>query len=224
MLKTLGIIGKTCSGKSTIARRLLALAEQHAIDCRLFDADQQTHLLYHEDQAVISTLGSLFPEAIGRSPSWHIDTKTLGGLFAASPDNRQAIEAVVYPALTQRLEEIIGTLQAGVTPGLLLIDAPTLFKAGWQYYCDSLLLVTAPQDRRRQRGITRWVAERGMSEQEAAERFALMDSLQPGEDEIRRLAGDIPLLIVENDADEGEQPALGNILEQLFGSAVAIHH
>lgn len=98
--KTLGIIGKTCSGKSTLAKHLALLASEQGIRHDFFDADASAHQLYREHPAVIAGISALFPDTYRASPTPEIDTHALARHFAEDPTHQRAIESIVYPALT----------------------------------------------------------------------------------------------------------------------------
>lgn len=213
MLVTLGIVGKTNSGKSTLAKELLRLADTRGIVAEWFDADAETHRLYREDADTIAAIASAFPDTL---KDGRIDTAVLAHHFTADDANRQTIEAIVYPALGQMLEARQLALRKTDKPALLLLDAPVLFKAGWQDACDALLYVTAPYDDRKARAMTRWMQQRGISQAEAEARFLHMDALQPDAEAVATLAGDLPLHRIENRKLPEAIASLPLLLDQLF--------
>jgi dephospho-CoA kinase len=94
-------------------------------------------------------------------------------VFGAAGDpelRRRLTEEIIFPRtgrlMRERLDEFRRTSQTG---DVFVLDAPTLFEAGRADWCDRIIWVTAPVERRRQ-----WAAARGWSPGELERRDAAM--------------------------------------------------
>lgn len=145
-----GITGGIGSGKSYVCK----LLAQRGIE--VYDCDAAAKRLIRTSprlrQQLKALIGSLDKAAISR-------------FLLASEENKQAVNAIVHPAVFQDFEE----------SGMLWMESAILFESGADKLVDRVVVVTAPEEVRIQRvmqrdGITRekalqWIARQWPQEQ-----------------------------------------------------------
>lgn len=163
----IGVAGGVASGKSLVT------------DCfghfgaAVIDADRAGHevLLQAEVQAAIVDRWGAEMLRDGT-----IDRSRLAQIVFA--DNPQAagelehLEQLTHPAIGRRLEQQLADFRQQQRPAVVL-DAPVMFKAGWQRLCDQIVFVDAPRTLRLQRA-----QERGWSADELDRREARQAPLE----------------------------------------------
>ena len=152
-IRTVGLLGGVASGKSFVAS---LLGELGAV---VLDGDRAGHEVLEEPE-VIAAARERWGEAIF-SADGHIDRKALGRIvFASSPAGRRDLEFLeqrTHPRIGARL---LAQVQAAAEQGapLAVLDAAVMRKAGWNKFCDKIVMVDAPQAvrlaRARSRGWT----------------------------------------------------------------------
>jgi dephospho-CoA kinase len=182
-MKLIGLVGGIGSGKSTVAgifRRLGA---------GVLDADKVGHEVLRLP-AVRAAIGGRWGQAVIGSDG-EIDRKSLAKIVFAPPPNGPKelaeLERITHPEIRQRLLAEIEKM-AGDGLQVAILDAPVLLKAGWQGFCDAIVLVDAPLSQRQAR-----VADRGWTAEELTRREASQESI----DEKRQLAN----FVVDNSRD-----------------------
>lgn len=145
-----GITGGIGSGKSYVCK----LLAQRGIE--VYDCDAAAKRLIRTSprlrQQLKALIGSLDKAAISR-------------FLLASEENKQAVNAIVHPAVFQDFEE----------SGMMWMESAILFESGADKLVDRVVVVTAPEEVRIQRvmqrdGITRekalqWIARQWPQEQ-----------------------------------------------------------
>src|SRR5690242_10742265 len=130
-MKVVGLLGGVASGKSLVARQLVDLG------AGLLDGDGAGHEVLRlpgVERLVRDRWGDAVFAADGS-----VDRRALARIvFAPPPDGPRELEhleQITHPRITQRLREQIAVLAAQRRPAAVL-DAPVMFKAGWNEYCD----------------------------------------------------------------------------------------
>lgn len=167
----LGITGEVAAGKSRVAREL----SQRLPIALVINADQVAHDQLG-DPEVIAALARRFGPTIlsnpanpsphandGGSPVPSVNRRVLGRLVFADPSARHDLETILHPPMKRwtiaRLDELAAARSTTTAPALMLLDAPTLFEAGWDDLCDLTLTVRADQASRERRAAQRgWSA------------------------------------------------------------------
>jgi dephospho-CoA kinase len=172
----LGLVGPVCAGKSEVSRRLWELGAE------IYDADAIVRQLY-EQPDVKAAVRELFGAAVFQ-PDGSVNRSAIASrIFGPAGDadlRGRLTEEIIFPRTGAILRAAIDRFRAAATPGdVLVLDAPTLIEAGRADWCDAILLVTAPLERRRE-----WAAARGWPPEELDRRDAAMLP----ESEKRRLA------------------------------------
>lgn len=173
----IGVAGGIASGKSLVTKCL-----QH-FGASVLDADKLGHEVLRQTE-VIERLVARWGSGIlaGRQ----IDRKRLAQIvFAPGPNGQlelQALEAVTHPRIGSLIRSEMESIQQRCQPPATVLDAPVMFKAGWDQLCDKVVFVEVPQKVRKQRA-----ACRGWDQDELAKR----ESRQTPVSEKRNLSTDV---------------------------------
>ena len=176
-MKIIGLTGGSGTGKGTVAARMRALGAGWV------DADAVYRTLCAENREMLSALDTAF-----------------GGVTDAN--------GVLDPAKVQQLNEIttpyirkasLDAIHAQSACPIVLYDAPTLFEAGADDFCDKIIAVLAPHDTR----VARIIERDGLSDEAARARI----DAQPNDmfyrekcDFIIENNGDLDMLYRDTDA------------------------
>lgn len=167
-LVVVGLVGRIAAGKSTVARALAARGAE------VIDADRIAHDVLDEPDtrsAVVGRFGAGVLQADGR-----VDRAALARLvFGAGPEAGTALaalEALVHPRVRERIAAALDRIRdepatAGDAPRVVVLDVPLLVQAGWDAWCDRIVLVECDEQVRRAR-----MAARGWTTGHQAERDA----------------------------------------------------
>lgn len=160
----MGLTGGIAAGKSAVAARLVELGAV------LVDADAIARRVVEPgtvglDQ-IVEAFGPALLDAEGR-----LDRPRLGQLVFADAEVRERLNGIVHPLVRAEAARIREEAAAGETAGhpvVVVQDIPLLVETGQSGSFDLVVTVQAPRPER----IRRMVADRGMTEQEAAARMA----------------------------------------------------
>jgi dephospho-CoA kinase len=159
-------VGPVCAGKSAVARRLEQLG------AKVYEADALVRQLYdHPDvrEEVRRLFGASVFDESGKVNRGAIASRIFGP-EADAELRRRLTEEIIFPRTGQLLRARLDAFRATARPDdILVLDAPTLFEAGRAEWCDRILWVTAPLERRRH-----WARERGWPNGELERREAAM--------------------------------------------------
>lgn len=155
-----GLIGAIGAGKSTAAK-CLAARGAHVVD-----ADTLGHEALRQPD-IIAKLAALWGDPV-RKPDGTLDRKEIGRIVFADPDQRNALEAVVFPYITGRARAEIAAAQANPAVAFVVLDAAVLLEAGWGQMIDKLVYVDAPRAVR----VARLANRSGWTESELTAREA----------------------------------------------------
>ena len=150
----IGIVGGIASGKSLVSSRLASLGAE------VLDADRVGHEVLRElavKEAIRARWGDGVFDCQGE-----IDRSEVARIvFAANPDGPRELaflEELTHPRIGQRLREQIAKWSRDGRTAAAVLDAPVMFKSGWDKECDTIVFVDAPRAvrfaRARQRGWT----------------------------------------------------------------------
>lgn len=150
-MTVLGITGPTGAGKTTLLREVEKLGGA-VIDC---DA------VYHEMLKSDITLQNALEREFGqlRDGTGAIDRKKLGGIVFGDPERLEALNAIAWRGITDRVRDILeDQRQQGRT--LAAIDAIALAESPLKELCQLTVAVLAPPEVR----VRRIMAREGISE------------------------------------------------------------
>ncbi len=149
----IGLSGGIASGKSAIAKMFARLG---AI---VLDADRMGHEVLNEEQIKLQVR-----QAFGDGPfdGDQISRQRLARIVFDPVHGREklaTLEKLTHPVIRER---ILDQLEVHSARGAIavVLDAPLLFKAGWDNLCDKLVFVDCSEDKRIQRAMSRrWTVE-----------------------------------------------------------------
>lgn len=144
-MRVIGLTGGIASGKSFCVTRL---AQMHI---PIFNADKVVHELYAKSQEVIAFITSHYPDAI---VSGVVDRKKLGEIFFNDPKAKKHIADFLHPRIELKLEQFLRYWAKKRVP-MVVVEVPLLFEAGYDQYCDVILMTHAPYRIRRIRALKR---------------------------------------------------------------------
>ena len=157
---TLGLIGAIGAGKS-IASRCLAELGGHVIDC-----DKLGH-----EALEVPTVKEQLVARWGKNILMDDDRanrRVIGEVVFNNPDERHALEAIVFPVIGGLAQERLNAAPEGTRFNVL--DAAVLLEAGWGSRCSRILYIDSPRPLRLERLLARsgW-NDRDLSAREAAQ-------------------------------------------------------
>ena len=135
------------------------------------DADALVHELQAPGQPVTLAIGREFGPAVIR-PDGSLDRAALGKIVFADPERRKALEAIVHPAVRERMWAEVERYRSEGQPATVL-DVPLLIEGGIYRTVDRVWLVYV--DRATQKA--RLMARDGLSPEQADLRIAAQLSL-----------------------------------------------
>jgi len=162
----IGLAGGIGAGKSTVA----GLFQEAG--AAVIDADRMVRELLEQSE-VVATIGSWWPEAV-RPDGEGLDRGVIADIVFRQPEACRRLEQLLYPRIERRQADLIAGYQRDPAVRAVVIDAPKLFEAGFERYCDAVLYVEA--DRRVR--VDRVVRARGWTETELQRRENLQYSLE----------------------------------------------
>ena len=169
----IGLAGGIASGKSLVADCFVHFG------AALIDADQIGHEIL-KDQRIKNSIVLEFGNSVIKQNE--INRKQLAQIVFNPhyPSALNTLEKITHPMICERIHAALKQLQSTV-PAVLL-DAPVMFKAGWDQMCDKVVFVDANLTTRKAR-----TELRGWNADELAKR----ESCQMPIEEKRTLATDI---------------------------------
>ena len=163
----IGLTGGIGMGKSETAK--LFAAEGVAVH----DADAAITRLYGKDGGAVAAIANAFP---GSVEDGVVDREALSALVLKDPAALARLEHLVHPLVIRDREDFLKTTAAPI----VLLDIPLLFEIGAQSGMDAVVVVSAPEEIRRERVLAR----SGMT----AEKFESLKARQMGEAQKRQQA------------------------------------
>lgn len=156
----IGLIGAIGAGKSTAAQ---AFANRGA---RVIDADALGHDALRQPE-IAAQLIQRWGKKIQKSDG-SLDRRAIAQIVFADPQERKALETIVFPYITTQVQQQIAAAQMNPRVAMIVLDAAVLLEAGWQQAVDRLVFVDAPRPLR----LARLAARSGWSDSDLAAREA----------------------------------------------------
>jgi dephospho-CoA kinase len=142
----LGLTGGIGMGKSTTAR----LFADEGVP--VWDADATVHQLYAPGGAAVAPVLERFPDS--GSPVTGIERFQLSDALLRDPDGFADLNAIVHPLVAEDRERFMAE-QERAGAAVVLLDIPLLYENKLDALCDKVVLVTAPEEVRRDRVLAR---------------------------------------------------------------------
>ncbi|MFT5525119.1 MAG: dephospho-CoA kinase [Pirellulaceae bacterium] len=185
----IGICGGIASGKSLVTDQF------HALGAAILDADKAGHQVLKES-AVIEILVERWGAKILDEQNQVVRSVVAKIVFAphpAGPQELAFLEQTTHPQIGKRLKQQLNEFKYADMKAVIL-DAPVMFKAGWDGMCDTIVFVDAPRAIRLDRA-----KNRGWSEADFDAREAAQESL-----EVKRSRAD---LVIDNSGSQDQTAA-----------------
>jgi dephospho-CoA kinase len=150
----LGLVGGIGSGKSMVAGLLARRGG------KVVSGDRIGHEALRQPQIkdrIIARFGAGILDQTGE-----IDRRALGKVVFADPDQRKALETIVFPWIEERARQEIEAAGRDEAVRFIVLDAAIMLEAGWHKECDHLIFVDAHRDTR----LKRLARERGWTAKE----------------------------------------------------------
>ena len=177
-MKIIGLTGGSGTGKGTVAARMRSLGAGWV------DADAVYRTLCAENREMLSALDAAFGGVTDQNGV--LDRPKLAKIVFSDPEKLRQLNAITTPYIrTASLEAI----RAQSACPIVLYDAPTLFEAGADDFCDAVIAVLAPHDTR----VARIIERDGLTDEAARARI----DEQPNDTFYREKCG----YIIENNGD-----------------------
>lgn len=144
MALTVGITGGIGSGKTTACRIFESLG------VRVFYADDQAKALYYTDVTLKKEVCEAFGEGI--YPDGKFSKENLASIVFEDAAKLKILNDLVHPALARAFKEWCDRFESDV---YILKEAAILIESGGHKNCDSLVVVSCPEEIRIQRVMER---------------------------------------------------------------------
>ncbi len=147
-----GLAGGIGSGKSLLASAMESLG------CIVVDADAVAHEVLDRPEVRETLVGWWGRDVVGADGA--VDRHAIAKIVFADEHERLRLESVIHPLVKEACRGRIG--RAEPASGLVILDAPLLFEAGLDAWCDVVIFVDSPESAMR----ARTAANRGWSADE----------------------------------------------------------
>jgi dephospho-CoA kinase len=195
----IGLLGGIGSGKSSVARILESLGTA------VIDSDSLSHDELRNAE-VAATLRNWWGERVCPSGQ-SVDRHAVAAIVFDNPAELARLEALLYPRLAKRREELINAYSADPAVTAIVLDSPKLFEVGLHELCDAIVFVEAHRTVR----LERLAASRGWTETQLQKRENLLKSL-----DIKRAIADY--VIVNHSSGADLRPDVERVLASVLAS------
>jgi dephospho-CoA kinase len=188
---TIGLAGGVASGKSFVAGKFQSLGAQ------VIDADSLGHKVLFEAEVVDDIVQAFGAGMLGDDRQLNREriAEVVFGQDLESRENLRVLEQIVHPKITNLIVSNMEKLRAENVLAVIL-DAPVMFKTGWDEFCDKIVFVQASYEVRLERALKRgWTQEH----------FALREASQTPIEVKRQRATDVIDNEIERSKESTEQ-------------------
>ena len=141
----LGLTGKTGAGKSTVSKYL---KEKGAY---VIDGDIVAREVLVNNTPLLNTLSKNFGNDILENGV--LNRKKLAFKAFSTPENTELLNSIMHPAINEKIQTEAN--EAFKTHNVVIVDAAAIIESGYADTCDKLIVVTAPEEIRKERIIKR---------------------------------------------------------------------
>ncbi len=155
-MRVIGIAGGIASGKTLVADCLRHLGAE------VLDADRIGHAVLRQPQIKQKVIERFGPEIFREGEISRPDLAQM--VFGSRQENRQNLadlEQITHPEIGRQLALKLDELRTADRLEAVVLDAPVMFKAGWDQLCDEIVFVDVDFETRRSRTISNrnWPAD-----------------------------------------------------------------
>lgn len=146
----IGLTGGIASGKSLVAHCLVHFGS------KLLDADRIGHEVLKDPEVVALIEAEWGDSVIGGNRE--INRKALGRIVfdpVSGPDQLIKLEQITHPRIGERIRWELKCVATQGQYRAIVLDAPVMFKAGWNQMCDKIIFVDSSLQLRRLRASQR---------------------------------------------------------------------
>ncbi|MBE6748818.1 MAG: dephospho-CoA kinase [Ruminococcaceae bacterium] len=145
MKRLLGLTGKTGAGKSTVSRYL---KEKGAY---VIDGDIVAREILVDNPTLLNTLAENFGHDILENGV--LNRKKLAEKAFSTPEKTKLLNSIMHPAINDKIQ--LQAEEAFKTCDVVIVDAAAIIESGYADACDKLIVVTAPEEIRKERIMKR---------------------------------------------------------------------
>ena len=143
--KLVGLTGKTGAGKSTISAYF---KEKGAY---ILDGDVVARKVFSVDGTLVNKLVNTFGNVLNEDNT--LNRSELAKKAFSSPENTRLLNTIMHPAINKLIEA--EAEKAFQSYDVVIVDAAAIIESGFADKCDSLIVVTAPVETRKNRIMAR---------------------------------------------------------------------
>lgn len=144
------LTGGIATGKSHV----LEVLRRYGIPC--LDADTLAHGVMAAGTEAAHAIGARFGDVL--TPEGAVDRRKLGPLVFADPEAREALEAIVHPAVYRAIQAGLRAFEL-IGAQLAVVDIPLLYETGRAGDFDGVIATVCAPDTQRERLKARGLAE-----------------------------------------------------------------
>jgi len=163
----IGLTGGIACGKSTVAAMLV---ERGA---RLVDADQVAREVVLPGEPALRAVAERFGQAVLHGDGT-LNRQALGEIVFGQEDKRRELEAILHPAIRQRMREQMERWEREDADAVIIADIPLLYETGQQSSYEGVIVVCVPAAMQRERLMSR----NGLTAEEADSRIRLQMDIE----------------------------------------------
>lgn len=160
-MKVIGLTGGIGSGKSTVSSYL---KEKGFL---ILDADQIAHDITKNGSPVLQQIAEAFGADM-LDGEGNLLRKKLAAVAFSTPENKAVLESLTTAEVVRLISKAVTDLRTGGEYDIIFIDAPLLFEAGVDRLTDLVWMVSAEDEIR----ISRVMSRDGVSREEVLQRIA----------------------------------------------------
>jgi dephospho-CoA kinase len=193
-VRVIGLTGNLGCGKSTVAAMFAARGAQ------VIDADLLVRELRRPAQPMYAAIVGEFGPGVLAADSAEIDPRRLAEIVFNDPDKLARLEAIVHPAVTHHIVDLLWQHGRAWQHHIVLIEAVKLVESDVVDLIEGLLIVTC----RPQQQIERVTRARGWTEQQARARMAAQSSPEQKLARFIQKRGELPAALIDTSGTLGE--------------------
>ncbi|MEJ8306959.1 dephospho-CoA kinase [Saccharibacillus sacchari] len=134
----IGLTGGIATGKSTVSKMLAAQG------VRIVDADLIARDVMNPGQPLLAAVADRFgPEFL--LPEGGLDRRRMAEHIFNRPEERQALNAIVHPAIRAEIRRQVEVAEAANPTGIVVADIPLLYESGLENLYEKVVVVYVPR-------------------------------------------------------------------------------